>query len=149
MCVCAKSLQSCSTLCDPLDCTLQAPLSMRFSRQKYWSGVPCSPPGDLFDPGTKPPSLLSPAMEGRFFTTSTTWEALQNHRAVYKSRLLFRTLLAAEVDTNPDTPALHTAPRPHVCGRSNPALWGTSLISSHQQTWRTLQERGLLRRGET
>ena len=47
----------------------QAPLSMRFSRQEYWSGLPCPPPGDLPDPGIKPKSLASPALAGRFFTT--------------------------------------------------------------------------------
>ena len=71
--VCAKLLQLCPTPCDPLDC--QAPLSMRFSRQEYWSGLPCPPPGDLPDPGIKPTSLMSPALAGGFFTTSTTWEA--------------------------------------------------------------------------
>ena len=51
---------------------LQAPPSMGFSRQEYWSGLPCPPPGDLPDPGITPGSLLSPVLEGRFFTTSTT-----------------------------------------------------------------------------
>ena len=36
----------------------QAPLSMGFSRQEYWSGLPCPPPGDLPDPGIEPESLL-------------------------------------------------------------------------------------------
>jgi len=53
----------------------QAPLSMGFSRQEYWSGLPCPPPGDLPNPGIEPKSLMSPALTGRFFTTSTTWEA--------------------------------------------------------------------------
>ena len=53
----------------------QAPLSMGFSRQAYWSGLPCPPPGDLPDPGARPASLVSPALTGGFFTTSTTWEA--------------------------------------------------------------------------
>ena len=48
------------------------PLSMGFSRQEYWSGLPCPPPGDLPDPGIKP---MSPALADEFFTTSTTWEA--------------------------------------------------------------------------
>ena len=52
----------------------QAPLSMRFSRQEYWSGVSCPPPGDLPDPGIKPTSLTSLALAGRFFTISATWE---------------------------------------------------------------------------
>ena len=50
----------------------QAPLSMGFSRQEYWSGLPFPPPGDLPDPGIELASLLSPALAGRFFTTSTT-----------------------------------------------------------------------------
>ena len=68
------------------------------------------------------------------------WEALWNHRAIYKSRLLLRTLLAAEADTYPGTPLLHTTPTPHMCGCSTPAPRGTSLTSSHGQTWWTLQE---------
>ena len=47
-----------------------------FSRQEYWSGLPCPPPGDLPDPGIEPPSLMSPTLVGRFFTTSVTLDAL-------------------------------------------------------------------------
>ena len=46
--------QSRPTLCHPVDCNLQAPLSMGFSRQEYYSGLPCSPPGDLTDQGIEP-----------------------------------------------------------------------------------------------
>ena len=53
----------------------QALLSMGFSRQEYWSGLPCPPPGDLPDPGLEPKSLLSPALASVFFTTNATWEA--------------------------------------------------------------------------
>ena len=73
---CAKSLQLCPTLCDPMTVAYQVSLSMGFSRQEYWSGLPCSPPGDLFNPGIKPMSLMSLAFAGGFFTTSATWEAL-------------------------------------------------------------------------
>ena len=52
----------------------QAPLSMGFSRQEHWSGLPCPPPGDLPDPGIKPRSPVSPASAGGFFTASATWE---------------------------------------------------------------------------
>ena len=52
----------------------QAPLSMGFSRQEYWSGLPYPPPGDLPDPGIEPMSLQSPALAGRFITTNATWE---------------------------------------------------------------------------
>ena len=47
----------------------QSPLSMEFSRQEYWSGLPYSPPGDLPDPGIEPASLKSPALVSVFFTT--------------------------------------------------------------------------------
>ena len=53
----------------------QAPLSMEFSRQEYWSGLPFPTPGDLSDPGNEPASLVSPALAGGFFTPSATWEA--------------------------------------------------------------------------
>ena len=71
----AKSLQSCLTLSDPMDCgppgssvhgTLQA-------RLLEWCAMP--PPGDLPDPETEPRSLTSPALAGGFLTTSATWEA--------------------------------------------------------------------------
>ena len=75
----AKSFQSCPTLCDPMDCVAhQVPLSMGFSRQEYWSGLPCPPPGDLPNPGIKLESLTSPALAGRFFNTSATWKAHHN-----------------------------------------------------------------------
>ena len=48
----------------------QAPLSMGFPRQEYCSGLPCLSPEDLSDPGIEPTSLASPALAGRFFTTS-------------------------------------------------------------------------------
>ena len=73
MCVCAKLLQLCSSLCDPRDCSLSG--YKRFSRREHWSRLPCPSPGDLSDPGIEPVSLMSPALAGRFFTTSTTWEA--------------------------------------------------------------------------
>ena len=59
--------QSCLTLCDAKDyIACQAPLSMEFSRQEYWNGLPFRPPGDLPDPGIK---ALSLALAGEFFTT--------------------------------------------------------------------------------
>ena len=60
----------------------QAPLSMKFSRQEYWGGSPCPPPGDLPNPRIKPSSLTSPALAGGVFTTSTTWEALSGVSSV-------------------------------------------------------------------
>ena len=57
----------------------QDPLSMGFSRQEYWSGLPCHPPRDLPDPGLEPMSLMSPALVGNFFNTSSIWEAQLIH----------------------------------------------------------------------
>ena len=70
--------QSCSRVClfaTPWTVAHRALLSMEFSRQEYWSGVPFPSPGDLPDPGIEPTSLASPALAGRFFTTIATWEA--------------------------------------------------------------------------
>ena len=64
---CFSHVRLCAT---PWTISRQAPLSMGFSRQEYWSGLPCSPPGDLPDPGIEPTSLMSPALAGRFFTSS-------------------------------------------------------------------------------
>ena len=51
-------------LCDPMDCSpCQAPLSMGFSRQEYWSGLPCPPPGDLPDPGIESRSPAASALQ--------------------------------------------------------------------------------------
>ena len=53
----------------------QAPLSMEFSREEYWSGLPFPSPGDLPDPEIKLASLASPALAGRFFATVARGEA--------------------------------------------------------------------------
>ena len=73
LCVHDKLIQSCPTLCNPVDCSPPVS-SMRFSRQKSWRGLPSLPPGDLLTQGSNP-HLMSPALSARFFTTSTTWEA--------------------------------------------------------------------------
>ena len=54
-----------------MDCTwtVQGPLYMGFSRQEYWSGLPCPPPGHQPDLGIEPESLTRPALAGRFFAT--------------------------------------------------------------------------------
>ena len=56
-----------------VDC--QDLLAKGFSRQEYWSGLPCPPPGDLLDPGIEQASLTCSVLSGGSFTTSTTWEA--------------------------------------------------------------------------
>ena len=66
-----SAVQSCSTLCSPVDYSPLAPLSMEFSRQEYWSRLPFPPPGNLPDSGIKP---ACPALAGGSITTTTTWE---------------------------------------------------------------------------
>ena len=74
---CIPSCFSCAQLFTSLSTVAhQAPRLMGFSRQEYWSWLPCPPPGDLTDPGIKPTSLMPPALAGMFFTTSSPWEAL-------------------------------------------------------------------------
>ena len=123
--MCAKSLQLCLTLCDPMVCRVphfpcilrsrkikrlspthlhliirtafsglgwtvahQAPLSMGFSRQEYWSGLSYPSLVDLPDPWIEHMSLISPALAGEFVTTSTTWEAPSESRVLLRSYLL-------------------------------------------------------------
>ena len=62
MCACSVA-SSVSLFVTPWTVARQAPLSMGFFRQEYWSGFPCPPPGDLPDPGIKPTSPVSPALQ--------------------------------------------------------------------------------------
>ena len=68
-------LFNCSVMSDsfvtPWTVACQAPLSMGFSRQESWSGLPFPSPGDLLDPGIEP---MSPALAGGFFTAETPWK---------------------------------------------------------------------------
>ena len=63
--------------------THQAPLSVGFSRQEYWSVLLCPPSGDLPYPGIKRASLMSPALTGGFFSTSAMWEATDAERWIF------------------------------------------------------------------
>ena len=71
-----SSLSRVQLFATPWTVALQAPLSMGFFRQEYWSELPCPPPGDFHDPGIEPTSLTSPALVGGSCTTSTTREAI-------------------------------------------------------------------------
>ena len=72
----AKSLQSCPTLCNPMDYNRPGSSEiLRFFRQEYLSGLPCPPAGNLPDLKVQPMSFMSPELAGCLFTTSTTSEA--------------------------------------------------------------------------
>ena len=77
MCVCVPCHSSPVRLCaTPGIGAGEAPLSMGFSRQEYLSGLPCSPPGDLLNPGIESTPLMYPTLADGFFTSSPSWEAL-------------------------------------------------------------------------
>ena len=75
-CVPAESFQSCLSHCNSMDCSLQTPLSMGFSRQEYWSGLPCPPPGDPPDPGIKTHVSYASCISRQVLCHYNTWEAL-------------------------------------------------------------------------
>ena len=76
VCVCVHA-PSCLTLCDPADWAHQAPLSMEFSRQKYWHGLPFPTSGDLPNPGIEPVSFGCPVLAGIFFSTAPPGKTME------------------------------------------------------------------------
>ena len=90
---CAKSLQSCPSLCDAIECSLPGYDCLWDIADKK-TGVGSQ--GNLPDPGIEPVSLKSPALAGRFFTTSASWEGRQLKFNILKTRLI----------TSPSSPIL-------------------------------------------
>ena len=84
-----QSLSHVRLFATPWTVTQQAPLSTGCAGQKYWSGLPCPPPGDLPDSGIEPMSFMPLSLASGFFTTSTTWEARISHLHNLKFYLLF------------------------------------------------------------
>ena len=72
MCMNAKSLQLCPLFATLWTVACQAPLSMGFFRQEYWTGLPCLPSGDLPNPGIEHVSLKFPVLAGGFLITGST-----------------------------------------------------------------------------
>ena len=77
----------------PWTVACQAPLSMGFSRQEYWSGIPFPSPEGLQKPGIKTISLASPALAGQLFTTSITREASKKDAAFQKRHFEYSWML--------------------------------------------------------
>ena len=75
-CVCGKFFSHVQLFVTLWIVVCQASLSMGCPRQEYWRGLSCPPAGYLPNSGIKLTSLMSPSLEGRFFTTSGTWETL-------------------------------------------------------------------------
>ena len=124
---------------------------MEFFRQEYWSGLPFPPPGDLPDPGMEPMSLVSPALAGGIFTTSTTWKAPS---LFLLPSLLLRALLRCEewqkkvlrspqMITFPKYTFLDSRLHPELCSALSPhyrlravcpqASWHPFVWGSHSQ----------------
>ena len=95
-------------------------LSTGFSRQEYWSGLPCHSPGDLPNPGIEPTSLMSPALAGRFFTTSATGKCTHLHTHKH-----------THISTNTHIPA-QTSIYIHVCMLSRVCFIATPWTTAHQ-----------------
>ena len=75
VCTCCAVLSHVQLFATPCTVAGEAPLSLEFSRQEYWSRLPFPTPRDLLGPGIETSSFASPALVGGFFATSTTWEA--------------------------------------------------------------------------
>ena len=76
----------------------QAPLSLGFSRQGYWSAFPYPPPGCRPNPGIKPTSLTCPALAGKFCSTSATWETLNKYSGIQTNIWSWKANTPSEVD---------------------------------------------------
>ena len=75
MCACSESLQSCPTLCSPMDCSPPGSSVLGVLQAGTLEWVASPSPGDLPNPGVEPLFLMSPALAGGFSTTTATWEA--------------------------------------------------------------------------
>ena len=130
-----KSLQQCLTLFDPMDYNLPRSSVHRIPQAKILKWVTIS--------SSRRSSQPKDQTHVSYISCTGRWALYHQrpakfskiNRAIYKSRLLLRTRLATEADTHSGMPALHTTPTPHMCGHSIPAPKGTSLTSSHGQTW--------------
>ena len=124
-CVRAESFKLCLTLFNPVNCTCHVPLSMEFSRQEYWSGLPCPPPGDLPYPGIEPASFASLGLAGRFFTTEPPGKPC----SVQFGRSLVSESLQPHGPQHARPPCL--SPTPRARSKSCPSSWrrhATSLL---------------------
>ena len=117
----------------PWTVALQAPLSMRFPRQEYWSGLPFPPPGNLPDPGIKPVSLVPPALAGGFFTTEPPGKPLGMCNVLFCQERVFFFLFSVTQENHSSTPVLDTGTVPccpalfihpfRKCLKNSRALW--------------------------
>ena len=94
--MCAKSLQPCPIFATLWTVACQTPVSMGFSRQEYWSGLPCPAPGDPPHPRIKPALLMSPALAAGSLPLMSSGKPTGNVKPFYKfltEHLMFCVLL--------------------------------------------------------
>ena len=94
VCVCARSLQSCLTLCDPMDCSQPGSFVHGILQERILKWLPRPPSRDLPDPGLEPVSLISPALAGRFFTTSAIGKP---HSQSYSSAICLKSTFLLDI----------------------------------------------------
>ena len=120
-CLHTKSLQSCLFLWNFMDCTCQAPLSMGFSRQEFWSRLPFPSPGDLPDTGTEPMSLMSPALTGTINGLNKCGSLLAQRTETHKIgpvRLHFSDIFSSSVIFAPGSSLPHSVEPERPSGSS-------------------------------
>ena len=100
-CICACTFNHVWLFVTPWTVARQAPLSVGFSRQEYWSGMPFPPPGDIPDPGIEPEYPAFPSLEGMFFTSWATREALIHNAAAAAKSLQSCPTLCDPIDGSP------------------------------------------------
>ena len=130
MCVCALShFSHVQPFATSWTIVRQTPLPMEFSRQEYWSQLPCPPPGDLPDPGIEPTSLKSRALAGMFFITRTTWEAHRIISSVQFSCSVVSNSLRPHGLQQASLPC--PSPAPGVYSNSCPSVMPSVMPSNH------------------
>ena len=99
----AKSFQLRLTLCNCTDCSPPGSSVHEFSRQEYWNGLPCPPPGHLPKTGNQPTSLTPLALAGGLWSTSATWEPPPRCQTPTKEVLLAAVYLSLNKETKTNT----------------------------------------------
>ena len=97
----AKLLQSCPTLYNSMDCSLPGSSVLKILQARILKWLLCPSLGDLPDPGIEPTSLKSPALAGRLFTTSSTWETQTCYAAAAAKSLQSCPTLSDPMDCSP------------------------------------------------
>ena len=133
-----KSLRSCLTLCDPMDCSPSGSSVHGFSRQEYWSGLPFPSPGDLPDPGIKP---MSPTLQADSLPSEPPGKSMyhiHDRISVYELRTQWSGIPDSSAFSSfwgPKMPALKIIWHPNVRDSKNCRRWAGVRIQYTQNTF--------------